>query len=64
MYIVKESNNSFKSILKSIWKAINIFDIPQPTRDISCDVKHIRNCYEDSKKAIEDYKLDLQKERC
>ncbi len=63
MYIVKESNNSFKSILKSIWNAINIFDIPQLTRDISCDVKYIRNCYEDSKKAIEDYKLDLQKER-
>lgn len=55
--------NSIKSILKSIWKAVNIFDIPTLTREISCDVKHIRQCYTESKEAIEQYKKDLEEER-
>jgi PAS domain S-box-containing protein len=58
-----KTNSGLKSILKSIWKSVNIFDIPQLTRDISSDVKHIRNCYDNSKKAIEDYKEELKKER-
>ena len=48
--------------MKSIWKAINIFDIPQLTREISCDVKHIKKYYNDSQRAVEEYKLELQKE--
>ena len=50
-------------ILKYIWKQVNVFDIPQLARDISCDVKHIRKCYDDSQKAIKDYKIELEKER-
>lgn len=50
-------------ILKYIWKQVNVFDIPQLSRDISYDVKHIIKCYDDSKKAIEDYKIELEKER-
>ena len=50
-------------ILKYIWKQVNVFDIPQLARDISCDVKHIRKCYDDSQKAIESYKIELAKER-
>ena len=49
--------------LKVVWDYVNIFDIPKLTRDISCDVKHIRKCYDDSQKAIEDYKIELAKER-
>lgn len=55
--------NKIIGILKYIWKAINIFDIPQLTRDISYDVKHIKKCYKDSKRAVKEYKLELQKER-
>ena len=50
-------------ILKMIWRQINIFDIPQLTRDISSDVKHIRKYYDDSQKAIENYKIELERER-
>ena len=50
-------------ILKMIWRQINIFDIPQLTRDISSDVKHIRKYYDDSQKAIENYKIELEIER-
>ena len=50
-------------ILKYIWKQVNVFDIPQLARDISCDVKHIRKCYDDSQKAINKYKEDLEIER-
>ena len=42
---------------------VNIFNIPQLIREISCDVKHIRKCYDDSQKVIEDYKIELVKER-
>lgn len=50
-------------VLKAVWNYVNVFDIPQLARDISCDVKHIRKCYDDSQKAIEDYKIELAKER-
>ena len=50
-------------ILKMILRQINIFDIPQLTRDISSDVKHIRKYYDDSQKAIENYKIELEIER-
>ena len=55
--------NRLSEILKYIWRQINIFDIPQLARDISCDVKHIIKCYDDSQKAIESYKIELAKER-
>ena len=70
--IIKESGNGLqnrtimqKTIdgLKFVWDYVNIFDIPQLARDISCDVKHIRKCYDDSQKAIESYKIELAKER-
>lgn len=54
---------SFKQILKKILNTINIFDIPKLTREISCDVKHIKECYNESKQAIEQYKKDLETER-
>ena len=50
-------------ILKYIWKQVNVFDIPQLTREISCDVKHIRKCYDDSQDAINKYKEELEAER-
>lgn len=59
MNMIQETNKVFKSILN----AINIFDIPRLTREISCDVRHIRSCYTNSQKAIEEYKLELEKER-
>ena len=55
--------NRLSKILKMIWRQINIFDIPQLTRDISSDVKHIRKYYDDSQKAIENYKIELERER-
>ena len=55
--------NRLSEILKMIWRQINIFDIPQLTRDISSDVKHIRKYYDDSQKAIENYKIELERER-
>ena len=55
--------NKIVGILKYIWKQVNVFDIPQLTREISCDVKHIRKCYDDSQNAVEEYKAELIKER-
>ena len=55
--------NRLSEILKMIWRQISIFDIPQLTRDISSDVKHIRKYYDDSQKAIENYKIELEIER-
>ena len=55
--VIKESGNGLqnrtamqKTIdgLKFVWDYVNVFDIPQLARDISCDVKHIRKCYDDS----------------
>ena len=62
MTLTSGSNNLIDTI-KSIWKTINIFDIPKLTREISCDVKHIKKCYNDSQRAVKEYKLELQKER-
>ena len=55
--------NSFKSKVKSFLSYINIFDIPRLTREISCDVKLIRDKYDETIKAIEDYKKELELER-
>ena len=51
------------NFIKMIWNNINIFDIPRLTREISCDVKHIRDQYEQTKIAVEQYKKDLEEER-
>lgn len=53
----------FKSKVKSFLSYINIFDIPRLTREISCDVKHIRDRYDKTIKAIDDYKKELELER-
>ena len=55
--------DSFKSKVKSFLSYINIFDIPRLTREISCDVKLIREKYDKTIKAIDDYKLELEVER-
>ena len=44
-------------------KYINIFDIPRLIREISCDVKHIREKYDETIAAIEKYKEDLRIEK-
>ena len=54
---------SFKSKIKSFLSYVNIFDIPRLTREISCDVKLIREKYDKTIKAIEDYKKELELER-
>ena len=54
---------SFKSKVKSFLSYINIFDIPRLTREISCDVKLIRDKYDETIKAIEEYKKELELER-
>lgn len=55
--------NKIVGILKYILDYVNIFDIPKLTREIECNVKHIRKCYDDSQKAIENYKIELEIER-
>lgn len=60
------SNNnceSFKSKIKSFLSYINIFDIPKLTREIRCDVKLIIEKYDETIKAIEDYKIELEVEK-
>ena len=52
-----------KAILIKIITALNIFDIPRLTREISYDVKLIRDKYDETIKAIEDYKKELEIER-
>ena len=51
------------SKIKSFLAYINIFDIPRLTREISCDVKLIRDRYDETIKAIEEYKKELELER-
>lgn len=51
------------SYLKQFLSYINVFDIPKLTREISCDVRHIREKYDETMLAIENYKEDLNKER-
>ena len=55
--------DGFKSKIKSFLSYINIFDIPRLTREISCDVKLIKEKYDETIKAIDDYKLELEAER-
>ena len=55
--------DSFKNKIKSFLAYINIFDIPRLTREISCDVKLIRDRYDETIKAIEEYKKELELER-
>lgn len=55
--------NSIGSKIKSFLSYINIFDIPRLTREISCDVKLIRDRYDETIKAIDDYKKELEIER-
>ena len=58
-------NNCVKFVggLKSFLQYINIFDIPRLAREISCDVKHIREKYDETITSIEKYKEALQLER-
>lgn len=51
------------NVLKIIWDYVNIFDIPKLTREIGCDVKHIRKCYDDSQDEINKYKEEIEIER-
>ena len=55
--------NTIGSKIKSFLTYINIFDIPRLTREISCDVKLIRDKYDETIKAIEGYKKELELER-
>ena len=55
--------NTIGSKLKSFLAYINIFDIPKLTREISYDVKLIREKYDKTIKAIDDYKKELEIER-
>ena len=55
--------NTIGSKIKSFLAYINIFDIPRLTREISCDVKLIREKYDETIKAIEEYKKELELER-
>ena len=55
--------NTIGSKIKSFLAYINIFDIPRLTREISCDVKLIRNKYDETIKAIEEHKKELELER-
>ena len=55
--------SKFKATLNKIITVLNIFDIPRLTREISYDVKLIRDRYEETIKAIEDYKKELEIER-
>ena len=54
---------SFKNKVKSFLAYINIFDIPRLTREISYDVKLIRDKYDQTIKAIDDYKKELEIEK-
>ena len=55
--------NIVGSKIKSFLAYINIFDIPRLTREISSDVKLIREKYDETIKAIDDYKKELEIER-
>ena len=60
---MSQEYNTIGSKIKSFLAYINIFDIPRLTREISCDVKLIREKYDETIKAIEDYKKELEAER-
>lgn len=55
--------NLIASKIKSFLAYINIFDIPRLTREISCDVQCIKEQYESTRIAIEQYKKDLEEEK-
>lgn len=55
--------NKWYCYVKAFIGYINIFDIPRLTREISCDVKHIREKYDETINAIEKYKEDLRIEK-
>lgn len=42
-----EIQNKLYCYVKAFIGYINIFDIPRLTREISCDVKHIREKYDE-----------------
>ena len=58
-----ETQNKWYCYIKSFIGYVNIFDIPRLTREISCDVKHIREKYDETMAAIEKYKEDLRIEK-
>ena len=60
---MSQSCNTIGSKIKSFLTYINIFDIPRLTRAIISDVKLIREKYDETIKAIEDYKKELELER-
>ena len=55
--------NKWYCYVKTAIQYINIFDIPRLAREISCDVKHIREKYDETMTAIEKYKEDLRAEK-
>ena len=58
-----EVQNKWYCYVKAFIGYINIFDIPRLVREISCDVKHIREKYDETMAAIEKYKEDLRIEK-
>ena len=60
---MSQTCSTMSSKIKSFLTYINIFDIPRLTREISCDVKLIRDRYDETIKAIDDYKKELEIER-
>ena len=55
--------NKVWELVKGFLHYINVFDIPRLTREIRCDVKHIRERYDASIHAIEKFKEELNKEK-
>ena len=55
--------NKWYCYVKTAIQYVNIFDIPRLAREISCDVKHIREKYDEAIAAIEKYKEDLRIEK-
>ena len=48
--------NKWYCYVKTAIQYVNIFDIPRLAREISCDVKHIREKYDETIASIEKYK--------
>ena len=57
------TQNKWYCYIKSFIGYVNIFDIPRLAREISRDVKHIRERYDETMAAIEKYKEDLKIEK-
>ena len=60
---MRQECNTIDSKIKAFLCYINIFDIPRLTREISYDVKLIRDKYDQTIKAIDDYKKELEIEK-